>query len=154
MEESDFGVASTPVAQQLVLYVTVDLRIVFFQWPGLIVRKQVVKEVRNDLTTLEVLQHLIKCSGVELKKFKLAFGVFSTGMNCDTARLFCLRETQKGLRFEEIDYLQWRCALLAEMSTSVSFQFLLDFTDTEDGINSFATSSAHSICPIDMEFKQ
>jgi hypothetical protein len=42
----------------MVLYVSVDLRIAFFQWPGLIVRKQVVKEIRNDLTILEVLQQL------------------------------------------------------------------------------------------------
>uniref|UniRef100_A0A914YCY5 Uncharacterized protein n=1 Tax=Panagrolaimus superbus TaxID=310955 RepID=A0A914YCY5_9BILA len=131
-------------SDQMVLYVSVDLRVAFFEWPGLIVRKQIVKEVRNDLTVLEVLQHLIKCAGI----------VLTPAMNGETARLFCQRSARNGKgRFEEIDYLQWRCALLAEMN-SVQIQFVLDFTDTEDATSSRASSSSSSICPIDMEFKQ
>uniref|UniRef100_A0A7E4UYU1 Uncharacterized protein n=1 Tax=Panagrellus redivivus TaxID=6233 RepID=A0A7E4UYU1_PANRE len=60
--------AISPISvSQMVRLVSVDLRVAFFEWPGLIVRKQVVREIRNDLTVLEVLQHLIRCAGIRLE---------------------------------------------------------------------------------------
>uniref|UniRef100_A0A7E4VFF1 Phage tail protein n=1 Tax=Panagrellus redivivus TaxID=6233 RepID=A0A7E4VFF1_PANRE len=79
-------------------------------------------------------------------------------MNAETARLFLLKEVRPGRqRLDEVDYLQWRCALLGEMTNADQIQFTLDFTETEDAegtpTSSPTPNTLSSVRGIDFEFK-